>query len=50
MRHQRYIFQKKEQDKTPGELSEVVTGNLPNNDVKVMNVKMIKELGIRIDE
>ena len=43
MRHQRYIFQKKEQDKTPGELSEVVTGNLSNNEFRLMIIKMITE-------
>ena len=45
------MFQRKEQDKTPeGELSKVETGNLPEKEFRVMIVKMIKELGRRMDE
>ena len=39
----------KEQDKTPEELSEMEIGNLPEEEFRVMRVKMIKELGGRID-
>ena len=44
------MFQMKEQDKTPEELGEVKIDNLPNKEVKVMIVNMIKELRIRRDE
>ena len=40
----------KEQDKTAEEqLSEVETGNLPEKEFRVMILKMIKELGRRMD-
>ena len=40
----------KEQDKTPEEeLSEVETDNLPKKEFRVIIVKMIKELGRRVD-
>ena len=38
------MFEMKEQDKISEELSEVETGNLPEKELKVMIVKMIKEL------
>ena len=45
------MFHMKEQDKTPEEeLGEVKIDNLPNKEVKVMIVNMIKELRIRRDE
>ena len=44
------MFQTKEQDKTPEEeLSEVEIGNQPKKEFKVMIVKMIKELGRRME-
>ena len=43
-RQQRNMFEMKEQDKISEELSEVETGNLPEKELKVMIVKMIKEL------
>ena len=49
MRCQRNMFQMKEQEKTPEELSEVEIGILPEKEFRVMIVKMIKELGIRMD-
>ena len=40
----------KEQHKTPKEeLSEVEVGNLPEKEFRVVIVKMIKELGSRMD-
>ena len=45
------MFQSKEQVKTPEEeLSEVEIGKLPDKEFKVMIIKMIKELGRRMDE
>ena len=39
------MFQMKEQDKIPGEeLNEVEISDLPNKEIKVMTIKMIKEL------
>ena len=44
------MFQTKGQDKTPEEeLSEAEIGNLPKTVFKVVIVKMIKELGRRMD-
>ena len=43
------MFQTKEQDKIPEQLSEVETGNLPEKEFRVMIVKMIQELRKRID-
>ena len=44
------MFQMKEQDKTPEEkLKEMETGNLPENEFRVVIIKMIKELGRRMD-
>ena len=45
------MFQTKEWYKTPEEqLSKVEIGNLPNKEFKVMIVKLIRELGRRMDE
>ena len=35
----------KEQDKTPEKLNEVEIGNLPENEFRIMIVKMIQDLG-----
>ena len=43
------MFQTKEQDKTPGELSEVKIGNLPEKELRVMIAKLSKKLGRRMD-
>ena len=43
------MFQMKEQDKTPKELSEVEIGNLPEKEFRVMIIKMRKELERRMD-
>ena len=46
MKRQRAMYQMKEQDKTPEkQLNEVETGNLPENDFRIMIVKMIQDLG-----
>ena len=50
MRQQTSIFQMKEQDKTPKELSEVEMGNLPSIGFKVTSVKTFRELGRRLNE
>ena len=50
MRQQMPMFQTKEQDKIPEELSKVQISNLPNKEFKVMIIKMFKELGRRIDK
>ena len=45
------MFQTKQQDKTPEEeLSEVEISNLSDKEFKVMIIKMLKELGRRMDE
>ena len=44
------MLQMREQDKTPEEeLSEVETGKQPKHEFRVVTVKMIKELGRRMD-
>ena len=49
MKRQRTIHQMKEQDKTPEkQLNEVKTGNLPEEEFRIMIVKMIQDLGKRI--
>lgn len=50
MRRQRKLFQTKEQDKVPEELSKVEISNLPDEDFKAMIIKMFNELGRRMDE
>ena len=42
MRQQRNMFQTKEQDKIPEELSEVQIRNCPDKEFKVMIIKMLK--------
>ena len=49
MRWQGKIFQMKGQSKTPEELSEVEIGNLPQKWFWVVIVKIIKEVGRRMD-
>ena len=39
----------KEQDKNPEELSEVEIGNLPEKEFRVMIVKMVQNLGNRME-
>ena len=43
------MSQMKEQYKTPEELSEVEIGNLPEKEFRVMIVKMIQDLGKRME-
>ena len=51
MRQQRSIFQTKEQDKTPEEkLSKVEICSLLKKEFRVVIIKMIKELGRRVDK
>lgn len=46
MRWRRNLFQAKDQDKAlKEELSEVEMGKLPEKELRVMTVKLIKELG-----
>ena len=50
MRQQRSMFQTKEQDKNPEEqVSEVEIGNLPEKEFRVMIVKIIQDLGKRME-
>ena len=45
------MLQKKEQDKNPQEqLNEEEIGNLPEKEFRVMIVKMIQNLGKRVEE
>ena len=51
MKRQRAMYQMKEQDKTPEkQLNEVETGNFPEKEFRIMIVKMIQELGKRVEE
>ena len=50
MRQQRNMFQMKEQDKTPEELSEVEIGSVPNEEFKVMIIKMTNKRRRRMYE
>ena len=44
------MYQMKEHDKTPEkQLNEVEIGNLPEKDFRIMIVKMIQDLGKRIE-
>ena len=44
------MYQKKEQDKTPGkQLNEVEIGNLPEKEFRIMIGKMIQDLGKRME-
>ena len=50
VKKQRAIYQMKEQDKTPEkQLNEVEIGNLPEKEFRIMVVKMIQDLGIRME-
>ena len=50
MKRQRAMYQMKEQDKTPEkQLSAVELGNLPEKEFRIMIVKMIQELGKRME-
>ena len=50
MKRQRAIYQMKEQEKTPEkQLNEVEIGNLPEKEFRIMIVKMIQDLGIRME-
>ena len=50
MKRQRTLYQMKEQDKTPEkQLNEVEIGNLPEKEFRIMIVKMIQDLGKRME-
>ena len=50
MKRQRNLYQMKEQDKTPEkQLNEVEIGNLPEKEFIIMIVKMIQDLGKRME-
>ena len=50
MKRQRTLYQMKEQDKTPEkQLNEVEIGNLPEKQFRIMIVKMIQDLGKRME-
>ena len=50
MKRQRAMYQMKEQDKTPEKpLNEVEIGNILEKEIRIMIVKMIQELGKRIE-
>ena len=50
MKRQRAIYQMKEQEKTPEkQLNEVEIDNLPEKEFRIMIVKMIQDLGIRME-
>ena len=50
MKRQRAMYQMKEQDKTPEkQLNEVEMGNLPEKEFRIMIVKMIQNLGKRME-
>ena len=50
MNRQRAMLQTKEQDKTPEkQLNEVEIGNLPEKEFRIMTVKMIQDLGKRME-
>ena len=50
MKRQRAIYQMKEQEKTPEkQLNEVEIGNLSEKEFRIMIVKMILDLGIRME-
>ena len=50
MKRQRAMYQMKEQDKTPEkQLNEVEIGNLPEEEFRIMTVKMIQDLGKRME-
>ena len=50
MKRQRAMYQMKEQDETPEkQLNEVEIGNLPEKEFRIMIVKMIQDLGKRME-
>ena len=50
MKRQRAMYQMKEQDETPEkELNEVELGNLPEKEFRILIVKMIQDLGKRME-
>ena len=50
MKRQRAMYQMKEQEKTPeNQLNEVEIGNLPEKEFRIMVVKMIQDLGNRME-
>ena len=50
MKRQRTMYEMKEQDKTPEkQLNEVEVGNLPEKEFRIMIVKMIQDLGKRME-
>ena len=50
MKTQTAMYQIKEQDKTPEkQLNEVEIGNLPDKEFRIMIVKMIQDLGKRME-
>ena len=50
MKRQRARYQMKEQDETPEkQLNEVELGNLPEKEFRIMIVKMIQDLGKRME-
>ena len=50
MKSQRAMYQMKEQDKTPEkQLNEVEIGNIPEKEFRIMIVKMIQDLGKRVE-
>ena len=50
MKRQRAIYQMKEQDQTPEkQLNEVEIGNIPETELRIMIVKMIQDLGKRME-
>ena len=50
MKRQRAMYQMKQQDKTPEkQLNEVEIGNLPEEEFRIMILKMIQDLGKRME-
>ena len=50
MKRQRALYQMKEQDKAPEkQLNEVEIGNVPEKEFRIMIVKMIQDLGKRME-
>ena len=50
MKRQKAIYQMKEQDKTPEkQLNETEIGNLPEKEFRIMIMKMIQDLGKRME-
>ena len=50
MKRQRAMYQMKEQEKTPeNQLNEVEVGNLPEKEFRITMVKIIQDLGKRME-